>query len=288
LCFGGIDLKLGVALGGGGMRGIAHAGVLKALDDNGIKIDMISGTSSGSLVASLYAMGYSPSYIYTLFKKYAKELVYINNAVIVNELRHFIFKKTIRTNGIKDGKGLEEVFDRLALKKGIKMISDIEMPLLIPAVDISKSKEYIFTSKEVRKDKYISDISVGKAVRSSSSFPAIFNPCKFKDHIFVDGGILDNVPVSQIKDFGADFVIAINFDGDTVDNNSNVMDIMLKSVDIMGNKIAEESLEKSDFVITIPTGDTGLFDINKIDYCYMSGFNTTMENISKIKEKLEI
>lgn len=68
-------MKLGVALSGGGIRGIAHAGALKALEDNGIKIDVIGGTSSGSLVASLYAMGYSPYYIYILFKRYAKDVL---------------------------------------------------------------------------------------------------------------------------------------------------------------------------------------------------------------------
>ena len=68
-------MKLGLALSGGGIRGIAHAGVLKALEENKIKIDVIGGTSSGSIISSLYAMGYSPYYIYILFKRYAKELI---------------------------------------------------------------------------------------------------------------------------------------------------------------------------------------------------------------------
>ena len=67
-------MKLGVALSGGGIRGIAHAGALKALEDNNIKIDIIGGTSAGSIIAALYAMGYSPYYIFILFKRYAKEL----------------------------------------------------------------------------------------------------------------------------------------------------------------------------------------------------------------------
>ena len=67
-------MKLGLALSGGGIRGIAHAGAIKALEDNGIKIDVIGGTSSGALVSSLYALGYSPYYIYILFKRYAKEI----------------------------------------------------------------------------------------------------------------------------------------------------------------------------------------------------------------------
>ena len=82
--------KLGIALSGGGIRGIAHAGVLKALDENNIKIDAISGTSSGGLIASLYAMGYSPYYIYILFKRYAKDIVNISSAPIINGISKYI------------------------------------------------------------------------------------------------------------------------------------------------------------------------------------------------------
>ena len=73
-----VNVKLGLALSGGGIRGIAHAGVLKALDENNIKVDVIGGTSSGALIASLYAMGYSPYYIYMLFKRYSKDIININ------------------------------------------------------------------------------------------------------------------------------------------------------------------------------------------------------------------
>ena len=86
-------MKLGVALSGGGIRGIAHAGALKALEDSGIKIDVIGGTSSGSLVASLYAMGYSPYYIYILFKRYSKDIVGINSAPIISGIGNFVKNK---------------------------------------------------------------------------------------------------------------------------------------------------------------------------------------------------
>ena len=79
-----LDMKIGIALSGGGIRGIAHAGVLKALEDNGIKIDMIGGTSSGSLIASLYAMGYTPYYIYVLFKRYAGEIIAVETKPIIS------------------------------------------------------------------------------------------------------------------------------------------------------------------------------------------------------------
>ena len=82
-------MKLGLALSGGGIRGIAHAGVLKALEENDIKVDVIGGTSAGGLIASLYAIGYSPMYIYLLFKKYANEIININAAPIISGISNF-------------------------------------------------------------------------------------------------------------------------------------------------------------------------------------------------------
>lgn len=88
-------MKLGLALSGGGIRGIAHAGVLKALEENDIKVDVIGGTSAGGLIASLYAIGYSPMYIYLLFKKYANEIININTAPIISGISNFMNSKKI-------------------------------------------------------------------------------------------------------------------------------------------------------------------------------------------------
>lgn len=282
-------MKLGVALSGGGIRGIAHAGALKALEDNEIKIDVIGGTSSGSLIASLYAMGYSPYYIYILFKRYAKDMVEINSMPIISGIGNFMMNKKLCLAGLKTGETLEKAYNDLAKRKGIKKIEDItKMPLVIPTVDVKSSKEYIFTNKIPKNQKeesqYITDISVGKAVRASSSFPAIFCPCNFKTHKFLDGGVLDNIPVLEVKKQGADKVIAINFKADDVDENSNIMDIAMRTIDIMGNKISEESLEQSDFVLTISTDKTGLLDVEKMDKCYEYGYQAVMQNLNKIKE----
>ncbi len=162
------------------------------------------------------------------------------------------------------------------------------MPLVIPTVDVQLSKEYIFTNKIPQntedKSQYITDISLGKAVRASSSFPAIFCPCEFNSHKFLDGGVLDNIPVLEVKKQGADKVIAVNFKADDIDEESNIMDIAMRTIDIMGNKISEESLEQSDFIMTIETDKTGLLDIEKLDKCYMSGYKETIKNIDKIKK----
>lgn len=281
-------MKLGVALSGGGIRGIAHAGALKAFEDNNIKVDIIGGTSSGSLVASLYAMGYSPYYIYVLFKRYAKDIVEITSGPIISGIGNFMMNKRVCISGLKTGESLENAYDNIAMKRKIRTIGDIKkMPIVIPTVDIKHSKEYIFTNyiPKNAKDKtqYITDIPIGKAVRASSSFPAIFCPCDFKEHKFLDGGILDNIPVLEVRKQGADKVIAINFKADDVDENSNIMDIAMRTIDIMGNKISKESLLDSDFVLTISTDKTGLLDIEKLDKCYQYGYQATIENLKYIK-----
>ena len=202
-------------------------------------------------------------------------------------LKNSVFKSK-KITGLKDGKEIENLCNKMALRKQIMKISDVTMPLVIPSVDITESKEYIFTNKVpenvVDNSQYITDISVGKAVRASSSFPAVFNPCMVKEHAFLDGGVLDNIPVNEVKKQGADKIIAVKFDSEKIDNKSNIMDIVMKTIDIMGSKISEESLEISDFILNVYTDKVGLLDVKKLDSCYKYGYNAVIENIDRIKE----
>lgn len=279
-------MKLGLALSGGGIRGFAHAGALKALEDNNIKVDVIGGASSGSIVAALYAMGVSPYYIYTLSKKYAKEIVNMGSVPILSEIGSFVVNKKIKISGLNKGDSIETFFNVFSKKRGINNLSDINMPLVIPSVDISKSKKYIFSSKMPNNDcnNYITDIPVGTAIRASCSFPVVFSPCEYGNHIFMDGGILDNTPAQEIRKYDVDKIISIKFDSNSINSNSNMMDIVMKILDIMGNKISEEDLQISDMVLTIPTDGTGLLDTENLDLCYKEGYNVVVNNIDKIKE----
>jgi len=276
-------MKIGVALSGGGIRGVAHAGVLQALENNGIHIDIIGGTSAGSMIASLYAMGYSPEEIYLLFRKNARKIIGANTSPIISGLRSFMGKEGKTIKGFKNGRSIEEVYNFIAREKGIETIGQIKMPLVIPSVDIMESKEYIFTNRipEDSQDKtqYITDVSIGKAVRASSSFPAVFNLCNVQKHAFMDGGALDNVPVSEVKKQGADKVLAVKFDADRIDENSNIMDIVMKTIDIMGNKIAEE--------LNVYTDKVGLLDIKKLDKCFEYGYEAVIKNLEEIKQILK-
>ena len=246
-------MKLGLALSGGGIRGIAHAGVLKALEENNIKIDAIGGTSSGSIISTLYAMGYSPYYIYILFKRYAKDLVNQNSMSTITSLKNFMANKKTNFSGFYSGEEIEKAFNEVP--EGMK-----------------------------DKNKYITDISIGKAIRASSSLPVAFNPCIYENHKFLDGGILDNFPTTEVKKQGVDKVLTVNFMSDEIDENSNIMDIAMRSIDIMGNKVSEENIKNSDMILTIQTDKTGLLEVEKLDNCYKYGYRQTINNLDKIKD----
>lgn len=282
-------MKIGIALSGGGTRGVAHAGVLKALEENNIKISAIGGTSSGALIAGLYVLGYAPEEILNLFKKHAKEIVGVGINPMIARMKNIIRREN---TGFRRGEDIEKLFDQLAQDKGIETISEItKMPIAIPTVDIKNGKEYIFTNHIPNETsvykKYIGDISVGKALRATSSFPAVFCPCDFEEHKFLDGGALNNVPVMEVKKQGMDRVLAVNFKADEITDTSNYLDIAMRAIDLMGSKIAEENVKQSDYVITICTDKTGLLDIEKLDSCYQYGYRTTIEQINKIKEIIE-
>lgn len=98
---------------------------------------------------------------------------------------------------------------------------------------------------------------------------------------------MDNVPVEEVKKQGADIVIAVKFDGDKINDDSNLMDIVMKTIDIMGSKIAEQNLEKSDFVLNINTGKMGLLDTKNIEKCFNCGYQAVEKNIEEIKKVLE-
>lgn len=279
-------MKLGLALSGGGIRGIAHAGVLKALEDNHIKIDAIGGTSSGALIAGLYVLGYTPDDIYMLFKKHSKQIVGTGLNQVIYQVRN-VFNK--ESSGLRNGEKIEEIFNTLAKAKGVYKISQVDkIPISIPAVDIKNGREYIFTNHIPEEKnvygKYIMDISIGKALRASSSFPAVFCPCDFGEHKFLDGGALNNIPVIEVKKQGIDKVLAVNFKADDIEDTSNYMDIAMRAIDLMGNKISEENLKQSDYILTIGTDRMGLLDVKKLDSCYQYGYVETVNQIDKIKE----
>lgn len=209
-------MSLGICLAGGGVKGAAHIGTLKALEEAGLEFDYISGTSSGSIVACLYACGYTPEDIYAIFKKYCKKIKYIDFLIILKLIFGVIFTGRLTISGLNRGRIIERLINKVCKEKNIENINQIKRSLLIPSVDLNRGTVYCFTSKNMRKEnrlellddtKYIYDAPIGKAVRASCSYPGVFCPCKFDGKNLIDGGVRENVPWKETKAMGADKVI---------------------------------------------------------------------------------
>lgn len=119
------------------------------------------------------------------------------------------------------------------------------------------------------------------------AFRGYFSPLQYNKYIFTDGGILNNLPVDEVRIQGAEIIIGVKFHSDNIENDSNLMDIVMKSIDIMGCKISEESLNTSDFVLDVYTDKTGLMDIDKLDKCYEYGYDAVLKNLNQIKAILQ-
>ncbi len=272
-------MKLGLALAGGGVKGAAHIGVLKYIEKNNIKIDYISGTSSGSIVATLYAAGYKSDEIYDIFKKYCSQINYVSVLNILKLLAGLIFRKKILIQGLNNGDKIEKIVRELCAKKGITNINQIKFPLIIPSVELHNGKTYIFSSySEVRKSyddnlKYINNIDVGTAVRASCSYPGIFSPCKYKSIELIDGGIRENVPWKEIKLLGADKVISVIFKEDLRnDDYINIIEVIERALGILSHELSNYELLGADNLLEIKTNHISLLDKSKIDDLYKLGF----------------
>lgn len=164
-------MKLGLALAGGGVKGAAHIGVIKALEENGIEVNAIAGTSIGSIVASLYAMGYSTDKMLEIFKYFAKGIMKTNPKYWASNLKT---SKSLLGYGLISGENIEIALKECAKGKNIRKLEDIKMPIAIPTVDIIENKKYAFTNKKFQEDYYINDAYIEKAVRASCSYPRGF------------------------------------------------------------------------------------------------------------------
>lgn len=284
-------MKLGLTLAGGGVKGAAHIGVLKYIEENNIKIDYISGTSSGSIVSALYAAGYTADEIYHIFKKYCSQINYISTSNIFKLIFGLLFKKKILIQGLNNGEKIEKIINELCYKKKITNIKQINLPLIIPSVDLHNGKTYIFTSSTLRNSyndnvEYINDINIGTAVRASCSYPGVFSPCKYKSTELIDGGIRENVPWRETKLMGADKVISIVFKEDLQpDNYINIIEVVSRALGILSHELSNYELSGADDLIKIKTSHISLLDTSKIEYLYKLGYKQASNQLPKIFKK---
>lgn len=305
-------MKIGLALAGGGVKGAAHIGAIKALEENNIKFSAMAGTSIGSVVASLYSMGYTTEEMLKLFKYFSKGLLKTDPKYLMYNIRS---TKSIFGSGIISGQAIEDAIGECGNLKGISNIQDIKMPIAIPTVDIKTGKEIIFTNRSLDKTQYvvqvpeegnepaqhekyvtvsnkenagyINNVEIGKAVRASCSYPGVFSPMPYKEYKFVDGGILDNVPTEEARKLGVDKIITIKFPPKQVENPRTAVNILSRSLDIIFHDRDTYKTKFSDYILNLDVTSSSTFNIKKIDECYEEGYQRTISEINKIRKALE-
>lgn len=285
-------MSIGICFAGGGIKGVAHIGALKALEEENIKFDYIAGTSSGSIVACLYSIGYNSDEIYEIFKKYINKINYFEIKNIINLILGILIKRKIIITGLNSGKKIEKLINKECAKKEINNINQINKKLLIPCVNLKTGDVHIFSSIKNRNRKEYSDniiyennINIGKAVRASCSYPGVFSPCIIEDNYMVDGGIRENVPWKELKECGAQKVISIVFQNEIKEKNKiDMFDVISGSMELLCRELSNYELDGADYLIKIKTKNIQLLDKTKLDYLYNLGYIETKGRIKQIKE----
>ncbi len=242
--------KIGLVLSGGAARGLAHIGVLKALDEQGIQIDAIAGTSMGAVVGGLYASGYTPAEL----ERIALEMDWqqaLSDAPPRKDVpfrrkqddRDFLVKQKISFRddgtlglplGVIQGQNLAMVLESLLVHTSDNRDFDkLAIPFRAVSTDIATGEKVVFRKGHLP-----------QAIRASMSIPAVFAPVEIDGRLLVDGGMVDNIPVDVARDMGVDVVIVVDIGNPLRDRKdlSTVLDVMNQSITLMTRKNSEAQL----------------------------------------------
>ena len=272
--------KVGVVLSGGGAKGMAHIGVLKVLEEAGIPVDVITGTSMGSIVGGLYAIGYNAnsldsivrmqdwSYVITDKENMRNQSIddrkKQNTYIISTGLA--IGKRAENAGGLIKGKNLAELFQRLCTgyTDSLDFSKDLRIPFACVATNIIDNSEVDFHSGRLP-----------QAMRASMSIPAAFSPVRLGDMVLVDGGLKNNYPADLAREMGADIIIGVTVQTDpkVADDLEGTMSILNQIIDINCKNKVEENLEITDLHLQVDTRgySTASFSATAIDTLIMRG-----------------
>ncbi len=248
--------KVALVLGGGGARGLAHAGVLKVFDEEHMPVDMIVGTSVGALIGSLYAAG-------------------IPADTLVDMAQHMSWNKLVSFKlspvGLYSTKRVEEYVTKYI---GNIRFDELKIPFACVAVDIRNGEKII-----------LKEGPVALAVRASATMPGLFQPVEYRHRLLMDGGVIDNMPADVAKLMGADIIIAVDVTAQVgIAKTSNALLILSQVIYIRGNFLAEEQLKLADLVIRPEVKDITVSELNRGDECVDAGVVATRAKVKMIKE----
>lgn len=249
-------VKVGIAFGGGGARGFAHLGALKAFEQFGVKFDFVAGTSAGSLVGAFYANGYN-----------FKELYEIAKNVRVKDIR----KNVIPFTASK----LDSLAEIVRKNLGDKNIEDSIIPFAAVAVDLKSAKEVCF-----RKG------NLASAVCGSCAVPGVFQPVEYNDMILADGGLQNTIPADIPKYFGCDYVVAIDVNKSRLygTNSTKFLDVLSCSIRILMKSNAIRGYVNADVVVGPETKRFKSTSTDGLDDMIEEGYKATIDAMPKILE----
>ena len=255
---------LGLALGAGAARGFAHVGVIKALEAQGIRPDIIVGSSAGSVIAALVASGASGNELNRL-------ALNLDEATITDWDLPF----SGRFGGLIKGDALQNMVNREVQNK---LIEQMRIPLGIVATELQSGKGVLFRSG-----------NTGLAVRASCSVPGVFQPAFISGKDYVDGGLVAPVPASYARQMGATLVIAVNISSEPLHQDaSGTLGVMQQTISIMQRSINQYELKSADIVITPRLKQMGGSDFKSRNAAILAGEVATQEQMVAIKESLKI
>ncbi|MBM7095885.1 MULTISPECIES: patatin-like phospholipase family protein [Alteribacter] len=250
--------KIGLALGSGGSRGFAHIGVLKVLMREGIQVDYIAGSSMGALVGALFGAGHTPETMEKMAMQFR---------------RKYFLDFTVPKMGFIKGEKAKSIIKMLVKQKKIEELSP---EMAIVATDLKKGEKVVFK-----------DGDVTQAVRASIAIPGILVPERIGGRLFVDGGVIDRVPVSVVKSMGADMVIAVDVSYfNTEPEITSIYDVIIQSMDIMEKEMVRYREIESDLMIRPIFRHIKATQFTDVEEIILQGEKEMEKNLDVFKERI--
>lgn len=250
--------RIGLALGGGAARGFAHIGVIQVLEEQGIRPDLVVGTSAGSLVAALYASG-----------KSGAEMARLAQTMDESAITDWMFPGRALLRG-------EALARYVRQQTGGLAIEQMKLPLGILATDLNTGEPALFRRGDP-----------GAAVRASSAVPAVFEPVRINGHEYVDGGLVAPVPVRFARQMGADVVIAVDISASTEGNpTSDAMKMLLQTFAIMSRSINKLELADADVVMRPKLAGIASGDFSSRRLAVLAGREAAWSMLGPLKERI--
>jgi NTE family protein len=255
--------RIALVLGGGASRGFAHIGVIRVLEQEKIPIDMIVGTSVGSLIGAIYASDLN-----------SFELEWTAFSLERDHLFDYAILSAVTGMGPVKGDKLEEF---VKSKVPVANIEDLKLPFAAVATDLNRGTRVV-----------IDRGSVARAVHASSAIPGVFNPVDYQGKLLVDGGVIDNLPIDVARERGADIVIAVDISENVINFNiTNMIDVMLQAVTIITAENTKSKRKAADVLISPAVGSVGMLDFTQKKTCMVAGIDAAQKAMPELKKKIE-